>query len=188
MTDIDDFEDEEEWTVEGFLAACDRITNNPPAAPSGFELIECEATPRHWPIYEAYVDGQYPAPCFICERDELDQQLRKVDCERSHRRWKSWRIWWQINMRLYTLGITSSGGGLWMGRCEFCGIERQHMAPCWRGRRPYILGARREFWTCLRRGHRRSPTDYGLCSVCCPCPSCGSTNPSHDGDCGQVAA
>lgn len=25
--------DEDEWTVEGFIAECDRITDNPPPAP-----------------------------------------------------------------------------------------------------------------------------------------------------------
>lgn len=180
-----DFEDvdEQEWTVDWFLAECDRVAANPPAAPEGMELIECEATPRHWPIYAAHVDGQYPMPCFLCERDELDRALRKAKCDREHRRWKSWHIWWRISSRLYALGITACGGGVWMGRCEFCGITRQHMAPRWRGKRSYVLGVKREAWSCLRRGHRHSPTYYGLCSVCAPCPSCGSTDPAHPGDC-----
>lgn len=177
---------DDEWTVEGFLADCDRITDNPPTAPDGMELVECDATPRHWPIYLPVVEGQYPAHCFLCERDDLDREIRRRNCERDHRRWKSWRGWWHISLRLYALGITT-GGGTTHGRCEFCGVTRQEHAPSWRGRRSYILGKRREWWECLRRWHRYSPTAYGLCSVCAPCPSCGSTDPGHEGDCGGAA-
>lgn len=175
--------DEDEWTVEGFLAECDRVISNPPAAPAGFELIDCDATPRHWPTYMPYVAGQHPATCPECEHHAVDDALSKMCCERDHRRWKSWNIWSRISARLYVLGICSSGGGVSYGRCQFCGIGRQHMAPRWRGRRPYVLGVKREAWACLRRGHRRSETDYGLCSTCLPCPSCGSPEPAHEGDC-----
>lgn len=185
MTDLID--DDQEWTVESFLAECDRVAENPPTPPDGIVLIECTADPRHWPTYAAYVDGMYESGCPLCERDDLYQQLRKIECDRKHRRWKSWQIWSRISGRLYVLGITSSGGGTWFGRCEFCGLGRQHFAPTWKGKRPYIFGLRRETWACLRRGHRRSDTYYGLCSICCPCPSCGSTDPSHSGDCGDAA-
>ena len=184
MTEI---EEDREWTVEWFLAECDRVTQNPPPAPEGFELVECGAFPRHWPIYLPVVDGTYPAPCFICERDNLDRELQQAACQRKHRRWKSWRIWQRISSRLYVLGITASGGGTSYGRCEFCGIARQHTAPHFRGKRVYILGVKRDTWTCLLRGHRRAETYYGLCSICCPCPSCNSTDPSHSSDCGGAA-
>ena len=179
------FSDEDEWTVERFIADCDRITENPPPAPEGFELIECSATPRHWPTYMPYVDGQYPAACPACQCDAESDANARLRCERDHRRWKSWTGWWRISSWLYMLGITSSGGSVSMGRCEFCGTTRQHRAPRWRGRRVYILGVRREVWECLRRGHRHSPTYYGMCSICCPCPSCGSTDADHAGDCGD---
>ena len=175
---------DDEWPIEGFIAECDRVVADPPAAPRGLELVECGASPRHWPMYLAHVDGMYPSHCILCERDDLARQLRKVKCEREHRRWKSWSIWWRLAGWLYVIGITASGGGVSYGRCEFCGIGRQHIAPRWRGKRSYILGMRREEWTCLRRGHRHSPTEYGLCAICCPCPSCGSTDPEHAGDCG----
>lgn len=176
---------DEEWTVEGFIAECNRITDNPPAVPDGMELVECEATPRHWPIYLPHVAGQYPAHCIFCERDDIDRESRRLRCERDHRKWKSWRGWSRISGRLYSLGVTSSGGGVSMGLCEFCGITRQHMAPHWRGKRSYILGLPRQAWECLRRGHRSTMTDYGMCSTCAPCPSCASTDPNHSGDCGD---
>lgn len=179
-------EDDQEWTVEGFIAECDRIGENPPAAPAGFELVECSAEPRHWPTYVAQVDGMYPAPCHMCITENLSRDLNQMRCEKEHRRWKSWRIWDRITSRLYVLGIIA-GSATWFGRCEFCGIGRQHMAPRWRGKRPYILGLQREQWACLRRGHRRSETSYGVCSICLPCPSCGSTDPDHSGDCGVRA-
>ena len=181
------YDETDEWTVEGFIAACDRVTANPPAAPTGIELVECAAEPRHWPMYVAHVDGMYPSHCILCERDDLARQLREIECRRKHRRWKSWRVWSRLASRLYVLGVTSSGGGVSYGNCEFCGISRQHMAPRWRGKRSYILGLRREAWCCLRHGHRHAPTSYGLCAVCCPCPSCGSTDPEHSGDCGGAS-
>lgn len=183
----DDWTDEEEWTVDGFIAECDAILENPPPAPDGFELVECEATPRHWPTYFAHIDGMYDGHCPQCEVLELDRRLSEVRCQRTHRRWKSWNIWSRIASHLYVLGITSSGGGTRFGRCEFCGIIVQHMAPHWRGHRSYVLGLKREAWTCLRHGHRTAQTYYGMCAICCPCPSCGSTEPDHEGDCGSTA-
>lgn len=175
--------DDDEWTVDAFIAECERVTANPPPAPKGLELLECGATPRHWPTYVAHIDGQYPGHCYDCAIDNLDRANRRLVCERDHRRWKSWSALWWITTRLYALGITSTGASVRYGRCEFCGVGRQHSLPRWRGRRPYILGKSRYWWTCLRHGHRHSPTDYGLCSVCAPCPSCGSTEPTHPGDC-----
>lgn len=189
MSNMTEHEDDREWTIEGFLAECEAITTNPPAAPEGLELIECEAEPRHWPTYAAYVDGQYPSPCPSCVLDDLSRQNAKLRCESDHRRWKSWNVWSRIASRLYVLGITSSGGGTSYGRCQHCGIGRQHMAPHWRGRRSYVLGVKRETWTCLRRGHRRQESpSCGLCTVCAPCSECGSTDRLHvDGvDCAQL--
>jgi hypothetical protein len=174
--------DEDEWTVDGFLAECDQMQAHPPTPPDGIELIECTAEPRHWPMYMAHVEGMYPGHCLFCERDALAEEVRRATCEREHRRWKSWDAWGRLSMRLYVLGITSSGGGIAFGRCEFCGITCQHAAPRWRGKRPYILGQPYQWWSCLRRGHRYSPLEGGaggLCSVCLPCPDCGSADPEH---------
>jgi hypothetical protein len=171
-------EDEQEWSLDWFSAEIDRVQANPPAAPEGLELVECTAEPRHWPTYVAHVEGMYPAPCYSCIIDDYARSERRERCKREHRRWKSWRIWTRLASRLYTLGITSSGGGVSFGRCEFCGIGRQAMAPHWRGKRPYILGAHRETWACLlKRRHRRTPHEgCGLCTKCAPCPECGSTH------------
>lgn len=166
-----------------YLGRCnDQWTLHPPAAPEGFELIECTAEPRHFPVYMPVDNDLYPAPCPSCIYDALSESRERLDCKAHHRRWKSWRIWQRLSSRLYTLGITSSGGGTRYGRCKFCGIGRQHIAPLWRGKRHYILGVERETWACLiKRHHRRTATHItaGLCSKCCPCPDCGSTDPTH---------
>lgn len=177
--------DEDEWTIEGFIADIDAMHANPPAAPEGMERVECAAEPPCWPTYVAHVDGMYPAPCMYCVSARQTEQLDRLRCQREHRRWKSWNIWSRLASRLYTLGITSSGGGTSFGRCKFCGIGRQYMAPHWRGKRSYILGLERETWTCWLRGHRRVRLNgSSICVVCMPCPSCGSTEPAHSGDCG----
>lgn len=177
-----DCTDEDEWTVDGFLADVDRVHDNPPPAPPGLELVKCEAQPRHWPTYVAHVEGMYPAPCMYCVSADQSRTIAEAKCRREHRRWKAWRVWWRLASRLYVLGITSSGGGVSYGRCKFCGVTRQHTPPHWKGRRSYILGKPREWWTCLRSGHRYSPMDghtFALCTVCLPCPDCGSTAQDH---------
>lgn len=173
---------EDEDFVEYLTRCGDHWIDNPPPAPEGFELMECTATPRHWPEYRIVDDDFYPGFCSGCQYQTLNESHRRLRCKADHRKWKSWKMWWRIAGRLYTLGITSSGGGVSYGRCEFCGIGRQHHAPRWRGKRPYILGVQRETWTCLLRyHHRRQLSHYtrGLCTVCLPCPECGSTNPTH---------
>lgn len=174
-------ETEVEWTVEGFLAECEAMRANPPAAPEGMERIECGAEPPHWPTYVAHVDGMYPSPCPSCQLSDMSRQYAKLRCERDHRRWKSWNGWSRISSRLYTLGITASGGGTSFGGCEFCGIGRQHHPPRWRGKRPYILGVQRDTWTCLLRYHHRRTVlqGSGFCTICLPCPDCGSTATDH---------
>lgn len=178
--DLPDQGDNED-TVEYIGRLADFLTETPPAAPPGFVLIPCDATPRHFPEYHVAENTFYPAPCSACQLAAAWEESSRLRCERDHQRWKSWRIWQRISSRLYVLGITSSGGGVSYGRCEFCGIGRQHSAPHWRGRRPYILGMKREVWYCLlRRGHRyRLHYPSGLCSICCPCPECGSTDQNH---------
>jgi hypothetical protein len=172
--------EEGEFHLEWFCEEQERVRLSPPPAPEGLQLVECIAEPRHWPMYLAHVDGQYPGPCLFCQVDDCSQRERIAKCRAEHRRWKSWNIWSRIAGRLYVLGVTSSGGGTSFGRCEFCGIGRQHMAPRWRGRRSYILGVKRETWGCLFRGHRRTEhLGCGLCTICAPCSECGSTDVAH---------
>ena len=174
--------DEGEFHLEWFCEELERVRLNPPPAPEGLELVECAAEPRHWPIYLAHVDGQYPGHCLMCERDDLSQTIRRAKCKAEHRRWKSWDFLSRLASWFYVMGATSSGGGTSFGRCEFCGIGKQHMAPCWRGKRSYVLGRPREFWACLRRGHIYSPLEgrtFHWCSICLPCSGCGSTDPMH---------
>lgn len=170
--------EETEWTVEGFCAEVDRISANPPPAPEGFELVECTA--GHWPTYMAHVDGMYPAPCPACIIDDYSKRESIARCKAKHRRWKSWRILGWLSSRAYSLGIIASCGTSY-GHCEHCGIGRQHLRPRWRGKRSYILGVSTDDWGCLlKRHHRRTEArDCGLCSICCPCPDCGSTDPNH---------
>lgn len=174
--------DDEDF-VEYLGRLADFWTNAPPPAPEGFELLECGATPRHWPEYAITDDTFYPGHCLRCQLDSVSRDNRRLRCEAEHRRWKSWRIWSRIASRLYVLGVTSSGGGTSYGRCEFCGIGRQQIAPHWRGKRVYILGKYREWWVCLlKRRHRYAPLrgNFGdLCAKCLPCPECGSQDPMH---------
>lgn len=154
--------------------------DNPPPAPPGFELVECGATPRHWPAYSVVDDDLYPGCCPACYSDSQAEKIRELECKAKHRRWKSWRILGWLSSKGYSIGIIA-GCGTSYGRCELCGIGTQHMRPRWRGRRPYILGVSRDTWTCLRHGHRRQESHWsrGLCTVCLPCPECGSTKPEH---------
>lgn len=178
--DLPEMGDDEEF-VDYLTRVGDFLIENPPAAPPGFVLVECGAQPRHWPEYRIAEDVFYPAPCSQCQHDATWESLNEARCKLEHRRWKSWGIWWHISSLLYSLGFTATGGGAAYGRCKFCGIGRQHMAPRWRGRRPYILGVSREVWSCLLKGRHRYRLHYpsGLCATCCPCPECGSTDQDH---------
>jgi hypothetical protein len=171
--------DDEEY-VDYLNRLVDFYTQTPPPAPEGFELIECEATPRHWPEYRPVDDNFYDGPCSACQYQSLAEA--HSGCEHSHHRaWRRWKITRRIVGRLYTFGIIANGG-TWHsgGGCEGCVTGPFH----WRGRRVYILGLQREHWRCLFRGHRYRQYLYGgLCTVCAPCPECGSTDADHPGAC-----
>lgn len=171
--------DDEDYVA--YLGRCaDHWIGNPPPAPEGFELMECHSEPRHWPEYRVIDDDFYPGYCSGCQYNALRETASKWECRAMHRRWKSWHILGWLNGKAYVLGIIA-GSGVAYGRCEHCGIGRQYMRPRWRGKRPYILGVYRETWICLRHGHRRreSIVSRGICTVCLPCPECGSTAPEH---------
>lgn len=170
---------DDEGYVDYLTRQGDAWSNHPPAAPEGFELIPCEATPRHWPTYTVADDDFYPACCLHCAYDVL---ARSHDgCEHAHHRvWRRWKITGRVAGWLYTTGLTAAGGSWRMGGgCPGC-----YTMPKWnRNRRPYILGVSRETWHCLlRRRHRPTITPYGgFCTKCLPCADCGSTDPDHYG-------
>jgi len=168
--------DDEDYVA--YLGRCaDQWTKTPPEAPDGFERITCL---NHWPLYTVTDDDFYPAPCPACVADSMSRTVSELRCRAEHRRWKSWRVLGWLSGKAYWLGLTCSGGVTY-GRCQHCGIGRQHHRPRLRGKRPYILGVQRETWDCWRRGHRRRESHWtrGLCTVCLPCPDCGSTAPEH---------
>lgn len=143
-------------------------------APPGFELVGCDATPRHPAVYVlAPAGGSYPAPCPHCQLwAEIDAHR---GCEHAgHGRWRRWRVVrWAVG-QLYASGLSSSGGGVqWGGGCDRCLVG----GPSWRGARPYVLWVRRWTWRCLRAGHRPAErVAFGFCSKCLPCPDCGSSS------------
>ena len=57
--------DDEEY-VDYLGRTADHWINNPPPAPTGFELVECSATPRHWPEYSPIDDDLYSGGCSRC--------------------------------------------------------------------------------------------------------------------------
>ena len=177
--DLPERGDDEDF-VEYLNRVADWFEASPPEAPAGFRLIECERDSRHHPLYEVAEDVFYPRPCPDCAAESYSRDNREKACKLQHRRWKSWRILGWLASRAYPLGIIA-GSGTSYGRCEFCGIKRQHLRPRWKGKRPYVLGVQREAWSCLlRRGHRfTAHYGCGLCAICYPCPDCGSSDPEH---------
>jgi hypothetical protein len=119
-----------------------------------------------------------------------DQYIADLLAERAaarhagHRAWRRWRLTHRLASHAYVLGlISSSGVGYGGGGCNGC-----LTAIGWRGRRPYILGWRREQWSCLLVGRhrRREVPGEDICAVCAPCWVCRSTDPLHDAwECGN---
>lgn len=168
--------DEGEFHLEWFCEEMERTRLNPPPAPDGLELVECAAEPRHWPMYLAHVDGQYPGHCLFCQVEEQGDRLVEY-AHKGHRRWWSWRIVRWFSGRAYSLGVIS--GSSWSNCC--CSLGAKPVTRLyWRGRRSYLLGVKRETWACLFRGHRRTEhLGCGLCTICAPCSECGSTDVRH---------
>lgn len=165
---------EDEDYVEYLGRQGDAWCDNPPPAPPGFVLVECGATPRHWPEYQIADSDFYDAPCSHCQYQAL--QKSHDPCRHSHHwPWRRWRITSEVHGWLYSLGVVVGGGWTFDGYCRGClnGVR-------FRGKRSYILGKRREWWACLRRGHVRGEhVGFGLCGKCMPCPDCGSTTAGH---------
>lgn len=99
----------------------------------------------------------------------------------GYRPWRSWRWVGRLFNRGYALGILSGTSTA----VNATGV--QHYAYL-RGRRSYILGLQREWWSCLlgrsalRRPHIPARQErYGVwCGRCFPCPDCGETRWHHD--------
>lgn len=154
----------------------DAWCTTPPPAPPGFRLVECDATPRHWPQYEPIDNDFYAAGCMHCAYRGIADAHR--GCAHSHHgTWRRWHIVGKLGSWLYTSGLTSSGGSWQMGNgCPGC-----HTLPKF-DRRPrnYILFVSRETWHCLLTRRHRPTVDpsFGLCTKCLPC-LCGSTAVGH---------
>jgi len=79
-----DFEPEdEEFDLADYLfKKSDWYRANPPAAPEGFKLLDCDAEPRHWPTYDIDDSDYYPGPCPMCIQDNdkarMDDLLRRT--------------------------------------------------------------------------------------------------------------
>lgn len=95
-------------------------------------------------------------------------------------RWRQRRWWGWLSRHLYTLGISS--GGCHSGHGDGW-IVRNH----YRGRRPYVLGIKRERWGDpwhrIRYGHWPNRVVIGMCGTCCPWPCCGATGLDHAEGC-----
>jgi hypothetical protein len=165
--------DEDEWTLDGFLAQIEAMEDSPPPTPEWQERIDCD---RHrWPTYVAHVEGMYPAECPSCSYERQQERITELQ-HRTHRRYWKWKITARFARRAYPLGIIS--GSSWGNMCSLCGTTTRIS---WRGRRPYVLGMKREEWACLLKRRHRYRLHYpsGLCAICCPCPDCGSTDVDH---------
>lgn len=157
------------------------LCENPPAAPSGFVLIECDHEPRHWPTYTVHDDWSYPAPCMYCAYELLDQA--HAGCEHSHHSlWRRTRIARWAVRNLLSSGLMGGGYGIgWSRDCSGCLIS----LPRWRGKRDHFLWVKRDTWRCLLRGRHLpgDPIGFGYCSKCAPCSTCGSTTAGHRDGC-----
>jgi hypothetical protein len=166
----------------------DEIIDTPAPAPTGFELIDCTADPRHYPIYfELDSDGIYPPPCMYCAYQAVHDE--HSGCQHSrHRAWRRWRITHWAASNLYASGLAVTGGGSSYGNgCTGCLTALPRFR---RGRRPYVLWLQWGTWRCLLKGHHL-PGDHialGYCAKCIPCPDCGSTTAGHEPGCPSLTA
>lgn len=133
---------EDEDYVEYLGRAMDYYCASPPPAGEHLSLVECDATPRHWPMYEVKTDDFYPAPCQYCVYDDLREQLNEKE-RQTH--WLDHPIRGKLARRIcgwaYSMGIIASFGTHFGGpaQCRSCITSIR-----FKGRRPYILGRERE--------------------------------------------
>jgi hypothetical protein len=171
---------EDEDYLDYLSRKADLYQDNPPPAPPGMKLIECDHEPRHWPVYTIADEDFYDGPCSDCVGDDYRKQLADLK-RKSH--WRDHplrgRVPNWIVSKLCTLGVIASYGTTFGGDtgCNWCinGIT-------FRGRRTYILGWPTWKWGCvLKRRHRPGEhVGFGMCGKCLPCPDCGTTKADHD--------
>lgn len=191
ITDLGPYRELFVWAEEhpnahvGFLCSiCNRPTDEQPCpdhAPTdvpGLQLVECDATPRHW-LWVLDRDD-YGAPCFWCERDRYAEREWQADTCR-HWPWRRWKLTRRLASWAYQLGVIAGSGTRTGNGCDWC---LYHVS--WRGKRPYVLGAARETWRCWHRGHRRGESvGFGYCGKCIPWPCCGSIRLGHEPGCAE---
>lgn len=158
----------------------DHYTQSPPPAPPGFELVECDAEPRHWPVYTHADSDFYPMPCLYCVNESTQKAVDALE-RRYHWLKHPLRGRWAIRLlgKLYSLGVIAGYGTHYGGAtdCNRC-IEGIRL----RGRRPYVLGWPDWKWSCLitRRHWPGEGPLFGMCGKCVPCPDCGTTKLDHN--------
>lgn len=178
--------DDEDWT-DWHLRANQTVSDNPPAAPDGFLLLPCEATPRHWPTYviDDGETGDYIG-CPNCVQQAADDAHRTCRHDINHRGpWRRWKLTRKVVSKLYALGVVRGFGTTHGGGCNGCvsGIHWTWFSG------PYVLFVARETWRCWRQGHRRGDEiGFGYCAKCIPWYCCGSTKASHADDCTEASA
>jgi hypothetical protein len=169
---------------------CDRtLTDGPcpdhaPLDVPGLRPVGCWQQPPHlgW-----VVDAEdYGAPCPWCERDDCAGRVADLEVARDrHGRWRGSRAASWLLGKAYAAGLIA---GYSVGTCRQPGHRWCAGRVSWRGRRPYVLGFRREEWRCILR-YRHWPADpiiFGFCSKCMPCPDCGSRTAGHETGCPAV--
>lgn len=173
--------EDEDW-IDWYQRSFAVVTDSPPAAPAGFVLIPCEATPRHWPTY-ALDDGETDiAACGDCSYASLSE-VHGPCKHREHGRWRTWKASRKVAGWLYTLGLLRGFGTTHSKWCPGC-LVAIHWS-LFRG--SYVLFARRETWRCWRNGHRRGvEVGFGYCGKCIPWSCCGSTGQEHIAGCDEA--
>lgn len=170
LDDGEDHDHEGDCRWGFFCSQCSRPVDDEPCpvhAPRefpGLVLADCTAAPRH-PHTWFYAGEGYPPPCMYCSWAALSESHR--GCEHSHHgRWRSWKATRWLALKAYSAGILSSHTVSYDSFCRGC-VSRFR----W-GRSGYVLGKRREWWSCLiRRRHLfRSVDGTWMCDRCCPDP------------------
>jgi hypothetical protein len=177
--------DDEDW-IDWYQRSLDTVTDNPPAAPAGFVMIPCEATPRHWPTYTLDDGESEIAACGDCSYADLSSRHQTCDHDINHRAWRRWKATSKVLSWLYTLGLIKGYGHRYGRGCDGC-ISGSIMWTLFRG--PYVLFAQRETWHCWRQGHRRGvEVGFGYCGKCIPWSCCGSTTHGHADGCDDATS